>query len=133
MYDPTRPSRPMPIGSFVVGKGTRTAISKAGDDAVDEAMAFKHISLMSKHSTLLREEGRHARWRDWDVLGAGLHAMLGSPDDETEVSLVYGSAISQYISRDTLHEWEAEHFWRFKVSHVRRCYWGGPYPEAPVT
>ena len=48
-----------------------------------------------------------------------LHAMLGSPDDETEVSLVYGSKTSEgVLARDTLHEWEAENFWRFKVSHV---------------
>merc|ERR1711871_1889184 len=48
-----------------------------------------------------------------------LHAILGTPGDETEVSLVYGSKTSEGIlAKDTLHEWEAENFWRFKVSHV---------------
>ena len=88
---------------------------------VDEAMAFKHIkfNVKTQYPFSAKKVGMLAGGTGITPMLQALHAILGSPDDETEVSLVYGSKTSEGIlARDTLHEWEAEHFWRFKVSHV---------------
>jgi len=47
-----------------------------------------------------------------------LHALLGSPDDTTEVSLLYASkAASDILARETIDRWAEEHKDRFKVTH----------------
>ena len=88
---------------------------------VDEAMAFKHIkfNVKTQYPFSAKKVGMLAGGTGITPMLQALHAMLGSPDDETEVSLVYGSKTSEGIlAKDTLHEWEAEEPWRFKVTHV---------------
>ena len=88
---------------------------------IDEAMPFKHIqfNVKAQYPFSAKKVGMLAGGTGITPMLQALHAMLGSPDDETEVSLVYGSKTSEGIlAKDTLHEWEAEEPWRFKVTHV---------------
>jgi cytochrome-b5 reductase len=48
-----------------------------------------------------------------------LHCLLGTSDDNSKVSMVYGSKTSEDIlAKDTLDAWEASHPDRLKVTHV---------------
>jgi cytochrome-b5 reductase len=88
---------------------------------VDEAMPFKHIkfNVKTQYPFSAKKVGMLAGGTGITPMLQALHALLGAPVDETEVSLVYGSKTPEGIlARYTLHEWEAENFWRFKVSHV---------------
>jgi NAD(P)H-flavin reductase len=52
-----------------------------------------------------------------------LHALLGSPGDTTEVSMLYGSKVANdVLARETIDRWAEEHQDRFKVTHgTSRC------------
>jgi len=48
-----------------------------------------------------------------------LHALLGDPDDDTKVTLLYGSQRSdQILAEQVLSEWSASHGDQLKVVHV---------------
>ena len=88
---------------------------------VEEKMPFKHIkfNVKTQYPFAAKKVGMLAGGTGITPMLQALHAMLGSPDDETEVSLVYGSKTPEGIlAKDTLHEWEAEEPWRFRVTHV---------------
>ena len=64
---------------------------------VDEAMAFKHIkfNVKTQYPFSAKKVGMLAGGTGITPMLQALHAILGAPDDETEVSLVYGSKTSR--------------------------------------
>ena len=88
---------------------------------VEENMPFKHIkfNVKTQYPFAAKKVGMLAGGTGITPMLQALHAILGTSGDETEVSLVYGSKTSEGIlAKDTLHDWEAEEPWRFKVTHV---------------
>ena len=88
---------------------------------IEEKMPFKHIkfNVKTQYPFAAKKVGMLAGGTGITPMLQALHAILGTSDDETEVSLVYGSKTSEGIlAKDTLHDWEAEEPWRFKVTHV---------------
>merc|ERR1719161_847026 len=48
-----------------------------------------------------------------------LHAILGNPNDRTEVSMLYGNTlVEDILAKDMLDAWSASHGDRFSVTHV---------------
>ena len=93
-------------------------------------MAFKHIKFNVKTAQYpfgAKKVGMLAGGTGITPMLQALHAILGTSDDETEVSRwsTRSKTSEGILAKDTLHEWEAEEPWRFKVTHVIGDFIGG--------
>merc|ERR1712134_229146 len=89
--------------------------------AVGDTLEFKHISFNVKlqYPFGKRQVGMLVGGTGITPMIQALHAILGTTDDKTEVTMLYGSrSVDDVLAKATLDDWCSVHGSRLKVVHV---------------